>query len=76
MKNSIQAAEIKEFNFAQVTDWKADAPETVEGQNYQTGIATYQSESPFGKKSIQAKAYILNGKVIRWIWPTSGIQLK
>lgn len=76
MKNSIQSAEIKEFNFDQVTEWKPDAAETVEGQSFQTGIATYQAESPFGKKTIQAKAYIQNGKVVRWIWPTSGIQLK
>jgi len=76
MKNSILAAEIKEFTSQQVTEWKADAAETVEGQSFQTGVVTYQAESPFGKKAIQAKAYIQNGKVVRWIWPNSGIQLK
>lgn len=76
MKNSILAAEIKEFNFDQVSEWKADATETVQGETFETGIATYQVENPFGKKTIQAKAYIQNGKVVRWIWPNTGIQLK
>lgn len=76
MKNSILAAEIKEFNFDQVSEWKPGTTETVQGETFETGTASYQAESPFGKKTIQAKAYIQNGKVVRWIWPSSGIQLK
>ncbi|MES2924836.1 MAG: hypothetical protein V4819_24995, partial [Verrucomicrobiota bacterium] len=69
MQESIKAAQIKEFTFDQVLEWKAEADETVDGETYQTGIASYKAETIFGVKTIQAKALIKGGKVQRWIWP-------
>lgn len=77
MQASIRAAEIKEFTFDQVLDWKAaDAPEVVEGESYQVGMISYQAETVFGKKTIEAKALIKDGKVVRWLWPKSGMQIQ
>ncbi len=76
MQASIKAAQIKEFKFEQVLDWKADANETVDGETYQTGVASYKAETIFGVKTIQAKALLKGGKVIRWIWPKSGMEIK
>lgn len=77
MQESIKGGAIKEFTFDQVLDWQAsEAPETVEGASYQTGIASYKAETVFGVKTIQAKALIKGGKVVRWLWPKSGMEIK
>ena len=77
MQASIKAGDIKEFTFEQVLDWKAnDAPETIEGESYQSGLASYKAETVFGVKTIQAKALVQDGKVVRWLWPKSGMEIK
>ena len=77
MKASIQAGEIKEFSFDQVLEWQpGEGTETIDGQGYQTGIASYKAETVFGVKTIQAKALIQGGKVVRWLWPKSGMEIK
>lgn len=76
MQESVQAAQIKEFTFAQVLEWKAGSDESVDGETYQTGIASYKAETIFGVKTIQAKALLKGGKVQRWIWPKSGMEIK
>lgn len=77
MQASIQAGEIKEFTFDKVLDWKASEElENIDGQSYQTGIASYKAETVFGLKTIQAKALIKDGKVTRWLWPKSGLEIK
>jgi hypothetical protein len=76
MKASIQAGEIKEFSFDQVLEWQpGEGTETIDGQGYQTGIASYKAETVFGVKTIQAKALIQGGKVVRWLWPKSGMEI-
>lgn len=77
MQASIKGGEIKEFAFDQVLDWEAAAePETIDGTAYQTGIASYKAETVFGVKTIQAKALVKDGKVVRWFWPKSGMDIK
>ncbi|MEO5913360.1 MAG: hypothetical protein ABIS50_03945 [Luteolibacter sp.] len=76
MQDSIKAAQIKEFKFDQVTEWKAGADETVDGQTFQTGTALYKAVTFLGEKTIEAKAFIKGGKVQRWIWPRSGMEIK
>ena len=76
MQESVRASQIKEFTFAQVLTWKADADETIDGEIYQIGLASYKAETIFGVKTIQAKALIKGGKVQRWIWPKSGMEIK
>lgn len=76
MQESIRSGQIKEFTFDQVIGWKATEDEAVDGQTYQTGLAAYKAETIFGQKNIQAKALIQNGKVTRWIWPTSGLVIE
>ena len=76
MQDSIKAAQIKEFTFDQVLEWKAEAEEIVDGETYQTGLASYKAETIFGVKTIQAKALIKGNKVQRWIWPKSGMEIK
>ncbi len=76
MQESIKAAQVEEFTFEQVTEWTAEEEETVDGETYQTGLASYTAETIFGTKLIQAKALIKSKKVHRWIWPKSGMDIK
>jgi hypothetical protein len=76
MRDSIRNGEIKKFGFTKVKDWKAAADETIDGEIYQIGLATYEDETLFGVQTIQAKALIQNGRVVRWIWPKSGVQIE
>jgi hypothetical protein len=76
MQASIQGKQIAEFTFDQVLEWSAGRDEVVDGETFQTGIASYKAETIFGMKTIQAKALIKGGKVQRWIWPKSGMDIK
>lgn len=76
MQESIKSAQVKEFTFEQVLSWKPGEEEEVDGSKYQTGLAAYKAETIFGVKTIQAKALIKGGKVTKWIWPNSGMEIK
>lgn len=77
MKASIEAGEIKEFNFDQVVEWKAaEEEETFDGETYKVGLLTYKAETFVGVRTIQAKALIKDHKVARWLWPKSGMEIK
>ncbi len=76
MQESVKSGQIKEFKFDQVTEWKAGEPETLDGESYETGTALYKAVTFLGEKSIEAKAFIKGGKVQRWIWPRSGMEIK
>lgn len=76
MRQSLQNKEIKEFSLQDVSSWRAEGSETIDGTTYDVGSVTYQQNSIFGVKSVTAKAYIQNGKVARWVWPKSGIVIQ
>ena len=76
MQDSVRSGQIEEFKFEQVLGWKAEGEEEVDGVSYQTGLAAYKAETIFGVKTIQAKALIKDGKVAKWIWPKSGMEIK
>jgi hypothetical protein len=76
MQESIKSAQVKEFTFDQVLNWRAEADEVVDGETYQIGVASYKATTIFGVKTIQAKALMKGGQVQRWIWPKSGMEIK
>ncbi len=77
MKASLAAKQISKFTASQVLEWEAGAAsETIDGESYQIGNVMYQSETPFGTKNLPAKALIKDGKVVRWISPKSGMEIK
>lgn len=76
MQESIKGGKVNEFKFEQVLAWKAGSEETVDGTKYQTGEAAYKAETIFGVKTMQAKALIKDGKVAKWVWKTSGMEIK
>ncbi len=76
MQESIKAAQVKEFTFAAVQGWKAGEEETVDGVTYQTGLAAYKAETIFGLKTVQAKALIEDGKVVKWVYAKTGMEIR
>ncbi len=76
MKASVKSGQIAEFKFDQVLEWKAGESEAVDGVSFQTGTALYKAVTFLGEKTIEAKAFIKDGAVQRWIWPRSGMEIK
>jgi hypothetical protein len=76
MQNHLKSGALKEFGFDAVTTWKAGPSKELDGMALQTGIVTYTTQTLFGSKTLEAQAFISNGKVIKWVWPKSGITLE
>ena len=76
MKKSVADGAVKEFKADQVKEWKAAEKETVDGTEYQTGLAGYMAATIFGLKPVQAKALIKDGKVDRWVYAKSGMEIQ
>ena len=76
MQESVKGGEIKEFKFEQVEGWKAGEEENVDGETYQTGLAAYKAQTIFGEKTVQAKALIQKGKVVKWIYAKTGMEIR
>ena len=76
MQESYRSGLIKEFVVDKALGWKATGEEKVDGETYLTGLVDYSAETIFGVKSVQAKALIKDGKVVKWISPKSGMEIK
>ena len=76
MEESVKGGSIKEFKFEQVEGWKAGEEENVDGEMYQTGLAAYKAQTIFGEKTVQAKALIKEGKVVKWIYAKTGMEIR
>ncbi|RYD29950.1 MAG: hypothetical protein EOP87_17435 [Verrucomicrobiaceae bacterium] len=76
MQDSLKGTEIKEIKFDQVSEWAGGEPEEVDGKKFNTGTISYKAQTILGLKSRKAKAYIVGGKVVRWVNPTSGTDIQ
>mgnify|MGYP001819634120 CR=1 FL=1 len=76
MEEHIEGGALEEFTSDQVQDWKAGEDEEIDGENYQTGLVTYKAETIFGVKTVQAKALFLNGKIEKWVYAKTGMEIK
>ena len=76
MQTSIKAGEVKEFAIGDVKGWKAGEEEEVDGVTYQTGLAAYQADTIFGPKQVQAKALIKDGKIVKWVYAMTGMEIR
>jgi len=76
MQDHISRGLIKEFSIEQVVEWQPEADETLNGVVYKTGSVSFKVTTYLGPKTIQAKAYIKDGKVSRWVGYRSGLEIK
>ena len=56
--------------------WTPGEETQRDGKTYQSGTAKYKAETIFGVKEIEAQALIEEAKVVLWIWPKSGMEIK
>lgn len=74
MKSSVET--LKEFKANQVISWESGEDSiSYQGQDVQTGNIVYSAETLFGTKEIRAQAIVRSGVVLKWIWPTSGLEI-
>lgn len=76
MKESVRSGKVSEFKFEQVLGWKLEADEQIDGQSYQIGLIVYNAETIFGVQKQRAKALIAKGKVAKWIWAETGVEIR
>lgn len=76
MKASLEAKEIRHFTTEQVKSWEAGEEESIDGESYQIGVVSFEEETILGTQVSDAKALIKNGKIEKWIFPKTGIQIK
>lgn len=76
MKKSIAGGAVKEFTSDQVEAWKAGEDEEIDGEDYQTGLVAYKAKTIFGEQTVQAKALVQGGKVARWVYAKTGMEIR
>jgi len=75
MQDSIKKKMVSEFSFDGVLKWEAGENETLSDTEYQIGFATYEKETIFGKQPVVAKALVRNGKVTKWVYAKTGLDI-
>lgn len=75
MRECLQNNPIKEFSIGQVTTWSSGPEETIDGETFATGIISYEAKTILGQKTMQAKALIKNGSILKWTHAKSGIEI-
>ena len=75
MRKSIEAREIKEFSAEEVRAWRGGLLEELEGEIYLVGQAAFEQHT-VQTRIIQAKAYIRDGKVVKWVDAKSGAAIR
>ena len=67
---------VSEFKADQVTEWLAGEDMEFDGANYQTGMVTFEAETILGKQQQKAIALIENGKVVKWYWAKTKLEMR
>jgi hypothetical protein len=76
LKNSVSAGEVTEFKLDQVVDWQRAGSDVLSGVAYEVGLVIYNAKTIFGEEKLQAKALVKDGKVFKWLWPTTDTEMK
>lgn len=71
MKESLRNAEAGTFELENTTEWRWLGRETIEGVEYEVGVAVFETESAFGVARTEIKALLRGGRVEKWINPTT-----
>lgn len=76
LKASVKSGDVTEFKYEQVLEWEREGEEEVDGDTYEVGMITYQADTLFAEQQLKAKALIQDGKVVRWLWPTTNTTMR
>ncbi len=76
LKKDVQAGNVSEFKVSQVISWKAGDDMEFDGDTYQTGHVTFKAETVLGVQEHEAIALIEQGKVYKWIWAKTKLDMR
>ena len=76
LKADVQAGKVTEFKANQVTAWKAGEEMDFDGDTYQTGHVTFKAETILGVQEHEAIALIEDGKVHKWMWAKTKLEMR
>lgn len=76
MKESLESKKITEIDATTVTNWEASEEETIEGEVFQIGVATYKENTILGPKSLRAKALFKEGELQKWVYANTGLEIR
>lgn len=76
LKSDVQAGKVTEFKANQVTAWKAGEEMDFDGDTYQTGRVTFKAETILGVQEHEAIALIEDGKVYKWMWAKTKLEMR
>jgi len=76
LKSSVEAGDVNEFKSSQVLSWKREGEELMGGESYEVGMVTYKAQTIFDEQELKAKALVKDGKVVRWLWPSTNTEMR
>ncbi len=76
LKADVEAGKVTEFKASQVTGWKAGEELEFDGDTYQTGLVTFKAETILGVQEHEAIALIEDGKVYKWMWAKTKLEMR
>jgi serine/threonine protein kinase len=76
LKSDVQAGKVTEFKANQVTAWKAGEKMQFNGDTYKTGRVTFKTETILGVQEHEAIALIEDGKIYKWVWAKTKLEMR
>lgn len=76
LKQDVEAGNVTEFKANQVTAWKAGEDMEFDGETYQTGRVTFRAQTILGVQEHEAIALIEDGKVYKWMWAKTKLEMR
>ena len=76
LKADVGAGKVTEFKANQVTQWEAGEEMDFDGETYQTGHVTFKAETILGVQEHEAIALIQGGKVYKWMWAKTKLEMR
>ena len=76
LKADVEAGKVTEFKVNQVTEWNAGEEIEFDGETYQTGLVTFKAETILGVQEHEAIALIEDGKVYKWMWAKTKLEMR
>lgn len=75
VKGSVKNKDISEFTSEAVTEWTIGENETIFEKEYQVGLVTFQKKTFLGDQPVSAKALVRNGKLEKWVYVETGVEI-
>ncbi len=71
MKQSVRSKEVTEFTYENAQSWASIGTKDLGDVKYQVGEVTYRARTIFGDEKLRAKALFQDGRLVKWVWPTT-----